>query len=253
VDVVIHYTPDAVAEVAAQHVARCVLALPSAHLGLATGATPGGVYRRMTDAHQRGILRLSKVRFFMLDEYVGIDPNKPTSFQNVLRRELLSPIGAEPNALEILDGNATDLPAEAARFEKALRLSGGIDLQILGIGTNGHIGFNEPGSSFTSRTRVVDLHSETVQSNARYFNSPEDVPRKALSQGLGTILEARSILLLATGRSKAHAISLMVEGPRSPKNPASILQLHPDVTVVIDAAAASLLRSSPSLAPQVSA
>ncbi len=132
-------------------------------------------------------------------------------------------------------------------------LSGGIDLQILGIGTNGHIGFNEPGSSFTSRTRVVDLHSETVQSNARYFNSPEDVPRKALSQGLGTILEARSILLLATGRSKAHAISLMVEGPRSPKNPASILQLHPDVTVVIDAAAASLLRSSPSLAPQVSA
>jgi len=253
VDIVIFDTPDAVAEVAAQHVSRCLLALPSAHLGLATGATPGGVYQHLTYAHQRGILRLSEVRYFMLDEYVGIDPNKPTSFQNVLRRELLSPIGAEPNALEILDGNATDLPAEAERFENALRSAGGIDLQILGIGTNGHIGFNEPGSSFTSRTRVVELHPETVQSNARYFNSPEDVPRKALSQGLGTILEARSILLLATGGSKAHAISSMVEGLSSPRNPASILQGHPDVTVVIDAAAASLLRSAPTVASQVSA
>jgi glucosamine-6-phosphate deaminase len=253
VDLVIQDTPEAVAECAAQHVASRVLALPSAHLGLATGATPRGVYQRLTNAHQRGMLPLSEVRYFMLDEYVGIDTKEPTSFQNVLRRELLSPVGAELHSLEILDGNAADLSAEADRFEEALRSSGGIDLQILGIGTNGHIGFNEPGSSFTSRTRMVELHEETVQSNSRYFDSPEVVPRKALSQGLATIFEARSILLLATGDSKARAISSMVEGPTSPSNPASILQRHPDVTVIMDAAAASRLRSAQSAISKVSA
>lgn len=179
----------------------------------------------------------------MLDEYVGVAPSSPTSFQNVLTTSFLRHIGAKPGSLEVLDGNASDLSREAERFEKALHEAGGIGMQLLGIGTNGHIGFNEPGSAFDSRTRVVELHPDTVKSNAHYFASPDDVPRRAISQGLGTIMEAQSIVLIATGAAKAQAVAVMVEGPISEDCPASLLQRHPHVTVILDSEAASLFRS----------
>jgi glucosamine-6-phosphate deaminase len=233
-------------ESVANEAARCIINVvgssPSTHLGLATGSTQQGVYRFIVEAHRKGVLELGDVKFFMLDEYVGIPASHPSSFRHVLRTGFLNKVGVAPDSLEILDGNTRDLPGEAERFERALRDAGGIDLQLLGIGANCHIGFNEPGSAFGSRTRAVDLHSDTVQSNARFFESANTVPKRAISQGLGTIMEASSILLIAIGESKAPAIASMIEGPVSPNWPASVLQRHPQVRVIVDNAAASMLR-----------
>jgi glucosamine-6-phosphate deaminase len=241
VELVVRDSKQSVAQEAANRITALIRSSPSSHLGLATGATQQGVYRLLIEAHREGLVNFRDVRFFMLDEYVGVPPTSTTSFQHVLINDFLSHVGAEPTALECLEGNAQDLSAEAERFDAALRDAGGVDLQLLGIGTNGHIGFNEPGSAFGSRTRVVDLHPDTVQSNAHYFDSLSSVPATAISQGIGTIMEARSILLLATGESKASAVASMVEGPVSSDCPASILQRHPQATLIMDPAAASLL------------
>lgn len=242
-ELVVRDSKQSVAQEAADRIAALVHSLPSAHLGLATGATQQGIYRLLIEAHREGLVDFGDVRFFMLDEYVGVPPTRATSFQHVLITDFLSHVGAEPSALETLEGTAQDLSAEAERFDTVLREAGGVDLQLLGIGTNGHIGFNEPGAAFDSRTRVVELHPATVQSNAHYFDSAASVPTRAISQGVGTIMEARSILLMATGESKASAVASMIEGPVSPDCPASILQRHPQVTVIVDTAAASLLRT----------
>lgn len=240
-ELVVVDTKDSVARESASRIQKLVTQRPSAHIGLATGATQQGIYRLLIDAHQRGDVSFDQVKFFMLDEYVGVPPTSTTSFQHVLTRHFLEKIAVPDHALEILDGMAHDLDAEAQRFEDRLVASGGLDLQMLGIGTNGHIGFNEPGSDFSSRTRVVSLHPDTIRSNALYFDSEDVVPRTALSQGIGTIMEARSILLMATGPSKARAIASLVQGPVTTECPASILTTHPDVTVIVDSAAASLL------------
>lgn len=240
-ELVVRDSKQSVAQEAANRITALVHSSPSAHLGLATGATQQGIYRLLIEAHRLGLVNFRDVRFFMLDEYVGVPPSSATSFQHVLITDFLSHVGSEPRALETLEGMAQDLAAEADRYEAALRDAGGVDLQLLGIGTNGHIGFNEPGSAFDSRTRVVELHPDTLESNAHYFDSAHSVPASAISQGVGTIMEASSILLMATGEPKATAIASMIDGPVSPDCPASILQLHPQVTVIVDTAAASLL------------
>jgi glucosamine-6-phosphate deaminase len=243
VEVVVLESPSAVAEEASHRIHDYVHSDPSPRLGLATGATQQGVYRLLIEAQARGEISFATTRFFMLDEYVGVAPTSSTSFQNVLTTSFLEPIGAKTGSLEVLDGNAPDLSREAERFEKALHQAGGIGMQLLGIGTNGHIAFNEPGSAFDSRTRVVELHPETVTSNSHYFESPHHVPRQAISQGLGTIMEARSIVLIATGESKAPAVAAMLDGVISEDCPASLLQRHPHVVVILDSEAASLSHS----------
>lgn len=231
----------AVADEAASQIAETVDALPTAVIGLATGATQNGVYRNLIERHRRGDLSFAQASFIMLDEYVGVPVSSPRSFQHVLYSELLDHIDAPKSALTALDGNAENLEREGLRFEQELRDSGGIDIQLLGIGTNGHIGFNEPGSPLDSRTREVVLEEATRANNAPYFPSIEAVPRTAITQGLGTIMEARSILLLALGSAKSEAVEAMVRGPISEDCPASILQQHPSVTVILDRDAATLV------------
>lgn len=240
-EVVVFRDAEGVSAHAAGRVQDFVTHHPKASLGLATGGTQSGIYRELVAAYRQGMVSFSGNTFFMLDEYAGVEPTSPNSFQHVVRSEFLDLVDADPRSLHVLDGTATDLSAEAERFEKVLVDHGGIDLQLLGIGTNSHIAFNEPGSAFDSRTRVVELHDDTILANSPYFADPADVPRTAISQGLGTIMEARTILLLATGESKASAVQAMVEGDVSPHSPASLLQHHPNVVVVLDTEAASQL------------
>lgn len=223
-----------VAEIIAQHVQ------PGVSLGLATGSSPLPVYRELIERHARGELSFAGVRAFTLDEYVGLPRSHPESYHSVIRRELTDQVDLD--RVDAPDGQATDIPAEAARFEAAIVEAGGIDVQLLGIGTDGHIGFNEPGSSLASRTRVKTLTQQTRDDNARFFDSVDDVPHHVLTQGLGTILDARHLVLIATGSSKAGAVAAAVEGPVSAFCPASVLQLHPHATVVVDEPAAAQLR-----------
>lgn len=223
-----------VADIVASHVR------PDAVLGLATGSSPLPAYRELIRRHRAGALDLSACRAFTLDEYVGLPHTHPESYHSVIRREFTDDAGLD--RVDGPDGEAPDLPAEAARYEAAISEAGGIDVQLLGIGTDGHLGFNEPGSSLASRTRVKTLTRQTREDNARFFDSIDDVPRHVITQGLGTILDARHLALIATGESKAAAVATAVEGPVSAFCPASILQLHPRATVVIDAAAAAGLQ-----------
>ena len=233
--------PRSVAVEAARRIQRLVNTEPSANVGLATGGTPQGIYHLLIEAYQRGEASFARNRFFMLDEYMGVPSTSSTSFQHVLESNFLDHVNVQEHALEILDGNASDMGRECSRFEGALTDAGGIDLQLLGIGTNGHIGFNEPGSSFESRTRVVELHPQTLRSNSRYFDSIDQVPRNAVTQGLGTLINAKSILLIATGSSKAPALAAMFSSSPSPDCPASILQKHSGATIIVDTAAAALI------------
>ncbi|WP_204249345.1 glucosamine-6-phosphate deaminase [Frondihabitans sp. PAMC 28766] len=230
----------AVGRQAAAIVAKLVERNPEAVLGLATGASPQGLYAALADRVDAG-LDLSKVAGFALDEYVGIPREHPESYAQVIDRDVTRPLGLDPRRVHVPDGRTADLEAATAAYDREIRAAGGIDLQILGIGENGHIGFNEPTSSFASRTRVKTLAPSTRAANARFFARPEDVPTHCLTQGLGTILEARQLVLVATGQSKAPAIAAAVEGPLTSMVPGSALQLHARATVIVDEAAASLL------------
>lgn len=242
-DVVVVESAEEVAREAASRVTDLVRRHPTASIGLATGGTQLGLYRLLTDVYRRGQVSFADNQFFMLDEYAGILPTSTNSFQHVVRSEFLNHVDAAPRSLHVLDGTAHDLHAEAQRFEQILRDAGGVDMQLLGIGTNGHVGFNEPGSPPNSRTRLVRLHDDTIASNAPYFSSPAEVPRVAISQGLETIMKARSILLMAIGARKAKAVAEMIDGEITLECPASILQGHSGATVIVDSAAASLLAS----------
>jgi glucosamine-6-phosphate deaminase len=213
-------------------------------LGLATGSTPLPVYRDLARRHAAGELSLARARAFLLDEYVGLPPGHPQSYRSVVARELEEPVDLAPGAVQGPDvhreGQA--LLAACAEYEAAIEAAGGVDLQLLGIGTDGHIGFNEPGSSLASRTRLKTLTEQTRRDNARFFDSLDEVPRHVVTQGIGTILEARHLVLLAFGRAKATAVAQAVEGPMTAMVPASSLQLHPHATVVVDDEAASSLR-----------
>ncbi|MGR3464487.1 glucosamine-6-phosphate deaminase [Limimaricola sp.] len=199
------------------------------------------VYARLVEAVRAGTVRLDRMTSFNLDEYVGLPPDHAQSYHAFMRAQLIAPLGLDPARLHLPRGDAPDPVAEARRYEAAILAAGGIDLQLLGIGENGHIGFNEPSSSLASPTRVKTLNRGTRAANARFFGPGETVPRHAITMGIATILQARHALMLATGAHKAAAVAAMAEGPVSARCPASALQMHPRATIVLDAAAAAKL------------
>lgn len=231
-----------IAALAADAIEALLRTKPDAVLGLATGSSPLPVYEELGQRHRSGGLDFSRVRAFSLDEYVGLPAGHPGSYREVILREFTRRVNIDPENVQGPDGEAADIPAACRAFEEALRAAGGVDLQLLGLGTDGHIGFNEPGSSLASRTRIKTLVEQTRRDNARFFTTLAEVPHHVITQGLGTILEARHVILLATGAQKAQAVRDMVEGPVAAICPASVLQLHPHVTVLLDEAAASSLR-----------
>ncbi|MEZ0578322.1 glucosamine-6-phosphate deaminase [Nocardioides sp. MH1] len=229
-----------VATLAADTIEAVVAARPSAVLGLATGSTPLLTYAELVRRHEHGSApSYAQVRCFNLDEYVGLPPGHPQSYRATIARELTDALGIAPDRVHGPDPEEAGLPTAGERYEAAIAAAGGIDLQVLGIGTDGHLAFNEPGSSLASLTRIKTLTERTRQDNARFFGSLDDVPRHVLTQGLGTILRARHLLLLATGAAKAAALAAAVEGPLAASSPASVLQLHPHVSVLLDREAAS--------------
>ena len=211
-------------------------------LGLATGSSPLAIYDELVRRHETG-LSFAGVKGFLLDEYVGLPAGHPEGYRTVIERELVSRVDLDPALVLGPDGAATDLVAGCARYEAAIRAAGGVDLQILGIGTDGHVAFNEPGSSLASRTRIKTLTEQTRRDNARFFGDDIDaVPRHCLTQGLATIMSARHLVLVASGPGKAEAVHHMVEGSVSAMWPATVMQHHPHVTVLVDDAAASRLQ-----------
>lgn len=215
---------------------------PEAVLGVATGSSPLQLYVELARLVESGRLDLSRASAFALDEYVGLPPGHPESYAEVIRRTVTEPLGLSPARVHTPDGFAVDIHAAALAYEAAIQDAGGIDIQILGIGANGHIGFNEPISSLASRTRIKSLAPRTRADNARFFASPDEVPLHCLTQGLGTIMEARELLLVAQGEAKAAAIAAAVEGPLTAMVPGSVLQAHQRATVILDEAATSELR-----------
>ncbi|MEV8130426.1 glucosamine-6-phosphate deaminase [Pseudarthrobacter oxydans] len=239
-EIIILPTPADVARTAADAIEEQVRRGPSV-LGLATGSTPLGTYQELIERHRTGGLSFAQAQAFLLDEYVGLPSAHPQSYHSVIRDEFTASVDFATDAVHGLDGMAEDPQAEAEQYEARIAAAGGVDLQILGIGTDGHVGFNEPMSSLGSRTRIKTLTRQTRQDNARFFDHADDVPDHVLTQGLGTIREARHLLLLAMGEAKAEAIAAAVEGPVAAICPASALQLHPHVSVLVDEAAASRL------------
>jgi glucosamine-6-phosphate deaminase len=216
---------------------------PEAVLGLATGSSPLAIYDELAARCDAGLISFQRARGFTLDEYVGLPAEHPERYRNVIDRVFVSRVDFAPGAVHGPDGLAVDIPAACAVYEDAMREAGGVDLQILGVGTDGHIAFNEPGSSLASRTRIKTLTRQTRIDNARFFGGDvESVPTHCLTQGLATIMEARHVMLVATGSRKAEAVHHLVEGPVSAMWPATILQHHPHVTVLLDDAAAHRLQ-----------
>jgi glucosamine-6-phosphate deaminase len=234
-------TADDVSRRAAQFVAQLVRRRKDCVLGLATGTSPLGIYRELIRLHREEGLDFSEVTTFNLDEYVGLGPTHVQSYRYFMQQHLFDHVNLSPHRTHVPDGRTLDFANYGARYEQLIRDAGGIDLQILGIGTDGHIAFNEPGSSLGSRTRVKTLAPETRRDNARFFENEDQVPRLSITMGVGTILEAKTCLLVAMGASKARAISETVEGPVTAQVTASALQLHRDVITVVDDAAGALL------------
>ena len=240
-DVWILESAQAVAVKAADICAELIHGKPDARLGLATGATPQALYAELIRRHQLGNLSFSRIETFNLDEYLGIGPQHPRSFHHAMRDSLFTHVDIDPANTHLPAGDSADPVGEAAAYEALIKARGGIDLQILGIGRNGHIGFNEPGSSLGSRTRVKTLSRATLRDND--LGKPDfEAPIMAITMGIGTILDAKALLVLATGAAKAAAVAAALEGPLAASCPASAIQLHPYATVVLDAAAAADLR-----------
>jgi glucosamine-6-phosphate deaminase len=240
VEVVIVPTPEEAGHVVAGIVTRLVTIRPAV-LGLATGSSPLGVYHRLIEEHRAGRVSFAACDAVLLDEYVGLRTDHPQTYRAVIRREFTDHVDLAPERLHGPDVWTTDLPAACARYDRLLAGLGGVDLQLLGIGADGHVGFNEPGSSLRSRTRVKTLTAATRRDNARFFSSVEEVPRHVVTQGLGTISDARHVVMIATGERKAAPVARAVEGPLTASCPASVIQLHPHATVVLDEAAARAL------------
>lgn len=217
---------------AANVISAQVILKPNSVLGLATGSTPIGTYRQLIEWYNKGDLDFSKVTTVNLDEYCGLSPENDQSYRYFMDHNFLLHINIDRNNTHIPNGMADDYEAECARYDKLITDLGGIDLQLLGIGRNGHIGFNEPDISFEKTTHVVELDESTIKANARFFKSIEDVPRKAITMGIKTIMQAKKVLLIANGPDKKDIIEKALHGPVTPDVPASILQFHPDVTVV---------------------
>ena len=234
----------AVGKAAAQHLIDVMNAADPKVLGVATGSSPQPMYAELRKAHAEGTFTLADAKAFALDEYVGIAPDHPERYRNFLVNELVGEerTGLADESLHVPDGQAEDLDAAAAEYDRDIAAAGPVALQILGIGADGHIGFNEPGVSLVCRTHWDHLAEQTIKDNARFFDGDlSKVPTKCVTQGLGTIMEAKEVLLIATGANKADAVRELVEGAISARWPATILQMHPEVTVFLDEAAASKL------------
>ena len=237
----IYKTAAQIGQAAATLIAAQLLRKPDSILGLATGSSPIPTYQALIDMHKAGVLDFSKAVSFNLDEYVGIDPEHVCSYHRFMQDNLFSQVNMRPENIHVPDGNAEDIPASAKAYDEAIVNAGGIDLQLLGIGRNGHIGFNEPGGQFIYGCHKVELSQSTIEANTRFFDSEADVPRAAVSLGIGAIMEAKQVLLIATGTDKAEAIRQAIEGDVSPLCQASILRTHPNVIFLLDEKAASLL------------
>lgn len=240
--VLILETADAAQERVVSLIAQTMRDKPDAVLGLATGGTMLPVYEKLVALHQGGGVSFRDVTTFNLDEYVGLAPDHPQSYRSYMNDVLFGKVDIALQRTHLPRGDARNPEDEALRYEAAIQKCGGLDLQLLGLGHNGHIGFNEPTSSLQSRTRIKTLTKETRDANSRYFREDEVIPSFAITMGVATILDARHCLLLATGAQKADAVAAMIEGPLAAVCPASALQLHPKATVVIDMEAASKLR-----------
>ena len=232
---------EAMSRRAAQVIAAEITHNPACVLGLATGSTPEGAYRYLVDWYQQGLISFQDVLSVNLDEYKGLEPSHDQSYRYFMQSNLFDHVDIVPENTRVPDGLTADPDAECARYDAYIRSLGYASLQLLGIGRNGHIGFNEPGDCFVKETHVVDLTESTIDANARFFASRDDVPKQALSMGIGAIMGAKKVLLCASGEEKAEAIYNSVCGPITPKCPGSILQLHPDVVLVGDEAALSKL------------
>lgn len=240
-EIIVAPTPEHVGEFAADRIAKVLASNPEAVLGVATGSSPVPTYEALERRVGQG-LDLSRASAFALDEYVGLPLGHPQSYAEVIRRDVTERLGMDPDKVHVPHGHASDIPAACEDYERAIREAGGVDIQLLGIGANGHIGFNEPSSSLAGRTRVKTLTPKTRADNARFFdNDLSRVPTHCLTQGIGTILDAKIALLVAYGEEKAAAVAAMVEGPTGAFCPASALQWHRRAIVVIDEAAASQL------------
>ena len=233
---------EALSSALATRVLQAIVARPALVLGLPTGRTPLGLYRELRERSSGNRIDWSRVRTFNLDEFAGLDPASPNSYRAYMQAELFDHVSIDPANIGFLDGAAPDLEAECRRYENAIEAAGGIDLQILGIGANGHIGFNEPASGLCAHTHVAGLERESREANSALFGGDwTRVPERALSMGMATILSAREVVLIATGAEKADAVHGMIEGLISTRLPASLLQVHPRVTVMVDRAAGQRL------------
>lgn len=226
---------------AAGIIAAQIIMKPDCVLGLATGSSPIGLYDQLVEWYEKGDLDFSQVSSVNLDEYRGLKPEDDQSYDYFMHKYLFDRVNIDPANTNVPDGMAQNAEEECIRYEELIASYGGVDLQLLGMGHNGHIGFNEPGSVFEKRTHCVDLTESTIEANKRFFASAEDVPRQAYSMGIGTIMKAKKILVVVSGEDKAEMLAKAFLGDVTPEVPASILQMHPDVTVVADEAACSRL------------
>ena len=228
-------------QITANQVISMIQANPKLNLGLATGSTPTGVYKKLIEDYKENGTSYKDINTFNLDEYIGIPKKNPNSYHYFMCENLFDHIDIPLDQTHIPDGNAKNLDEECKRYENFIQEHGGIDLQILGIGQNGHIGFNEPGTSFASRTHIINLAESTRKANSRFFESLEDVPSQAITMGIASIMESKEIFLLVSGASKAEALSRLMNGEVSEDFPASILKNHEDVTIFADEEALKLL------------
>lgn len=240
--VIITNSYDEMSKEAAKIVAGQIYLKPDSVLGLATGSTPLQMYKKLVAVHEMVGLDFSQVTSFNLDEYIGMSPDNPQSYHYFMKHNFFDFINIKPENIFIPDGMAEDIEAEGKHYDALIEEKGGIDLQILGIGRNAHIGFNEPDIKFEATTHKVKLDDETIEANSRFFENEADVPRYAISMGIKTIMLAKKVVLLASGSNKAEAVYNAVYGSISPSAPASILQLHRDVTVIVDKEAGALLQ-----------
>lgn len=232
----------AMSKKAALMVASQITLKPDSNLGLATGGTPLAMYDKLIEMYREAEIDFNEIKSFNLDEYCGLPTDHPNSYHYYMYNNFFNHINIKDKNIQIPNGNAEDLKKECINYEKSIKQARGIDLQILGIGSNGHIGFNEPADNLNVATEIVKLSEETIKANSRYFENKEQVPKKAISMGMATILKADKIILLANGKNKAEAIKRTVTGKISTQVPASLLQTHPKITILLDQEAASLIK-----------
>ncbi len=240
-NVLIYDTEEQIGIAAGNYMCGQVLQKPDSVLGLATGSTPIKAYKQMIDLYGKGVVDFSQVTTFNLDEYVNLDVKDKNSYHTFMHENLFDHVNIPEENINFLDGNAQDLEQECRDYEKKIKKAGGIDIQLLGIGSNGHIAFNEPADCFQRWSHVVTLKESTVKDNSRFFKSIDEVPTQAVTMGIGSIMQAKKILIIALGTNKAKAIKQLIDGNVTPMCPASVLQFHTDVTLMLDKGAASLL------------